>query len=134
MYPDELRTELAASLEAIRNDGLFKRERELTTAQGARVATASGTVLNFCANNYLGLADHPDVVVAAKAALDEWGFGMASVRFICGTQTLHTDAGEAPLASSSAPRTRSCSPAASTPTAAPSRCSSARGTRSSPTS
>ena len=90
MYPDELRTELAASLEAIRNDGLFKRERELTTAQGARVATASGTVLNFCANNYLGLADHPDVVVAAKAALDEWGFGMASVRFICGTQTLHT--------------------------------------------
>jgi glycine C-acetyltransferase len=85
-----LRAELAATLAGIREEGLYKTERTLTTPQAAHVETASGPVLNFCANNYLGLADHPDVVAAAKAGLDEWGFGMASVRFICGTQTLHT--------------------------------------------
>lgn len=85
-----LRAELAATLADIKADGLYKTERQLTTPQAAHVETASGKVLNFCANNYLGLADHPDVVAAAKSGLDEWGFGMASVRFICGTQTLHT--------------------------------------------
>jgi len=85
-----VRAELAATLTQIRDAGLYKTERQLTTPQSAHVATASGPVLNFCANNYLGLADHPAVVAAAKSALDEWGFGMASVRFICGTQTLHT--------------------------------------------
>jgi len=86
----DLRAELSSTLTEIREAGLYKHERQLTTPQAARVATASGPVLNFCANNYLGLADHPAVIAAAKDALDEWGFGMASVRFICGTQTLHT--------------------------------------------
>jgi glycine C-acetyltransferase len=83
--------QLRGTLEEIRAAGLYKSERELASAQSAHVRTAGEQVLNFCANNYLGLADHPDVVAAAKAALDEWGFGMASVRFICGTQTQHTE-------------------------------------------
>jgi len=86
----DLREELSATLTEIRDAGLFKTERQLTSAQSAHTATASGPVLNFCANNYLGLADDPTVLAAAKYALDTWGFGMASVRFICGTQTLHT--------------------------------------------
>jgi glycine C-acetyltransferase len=80
---------LADGLAELRRAGLFKRERELTTAQGARIETPDGPALNFCANNYLGLADNPQVVEAASEALQRWGFGMASVRFICGTQTLH---------------------------------------------
>jgi len=83
--------DLATTLSEIRAAGLFKSERQLTTPQSAQVATPSGPVLNFCANNYLGLADHPAVLAAAKTALDEWGFGMASVRFICGTQTQHVE-------------------------------------------
>ncbi|MBW8367916.1 MAG: glycine C-acetyltransferase [Arenimonas sp.] len=80
----------AAELEAIRAQGLFKAERIITGPQSAQIELADGrTVLNFCANNYLGLADHPDVIQAAKDALDSHGFGMASVRFICGTQDLH---------------------------------------------
>ncbi len=82
-------SELADGLAELRRAGLFKRERELTTAQGARIETPDGPALNFCANNYLGLADNPQVVEAASEALQRWGFGMASVRFICGTQTLH---------------------------------------------
>jgi glycine C-acetyltransferase len=85
----ELRDELSATLDELRAAGLFKTERQLTTPQAAHVATAKGPTLNFCANNYLGLADHPAVLAAARDALAEWGFGMASVRFICGTQTLH---------------------------------------------
>ncbi|HOC14643.1 MAG TPA: glycine C-acetyltransferase, partial [Propionicimonas sp.] len=85
------RDDLATTLSEIRAAGLFKSERQLTTPQSAQVATPSGPVLNFCANNYLGLADHPAVLAAAKTALDEWGFGMASVRFICGTQTQHVE-------------------------------------------
>jgi glycine C-acetyltransferase len=81
---------LAEGLEAIRADGLFKSERIITSPQSAEIELADGRrVLNFCANNYLGLADHPDVIQAAKHALDSHGFGMASVRFICGTQDLH---------------------------------------------
>ncbi len=85
-----VKDELATTLAEIRAAGLYKSERELTTPQSAHVRTRTADSLNFCANNYLGLADHPDVVAAAKGALDEWGFGMASVRFICGTQTQHT--------------------------------------------
>ena len=81
---------LAAELESIREQGLFKTERVITTPQSAEISTTDGKdVLNFCANNYLGLADNPDVIKAAKDALDTHGFGLASVRFICGTQDLH---------------------------------------------
>ncbi|MEO6137713.1 MAG: glycine C-acetyltransferase [Luteimonas sp.] len=80
----------ADTLGEIRAAGLFKSERIITSPQSAEITLEDGrTVLNFCANNYLGLADHPDVIAAAKDALDTHGFGMASVRFICGTQDLH---------------------------------------------
>lgn len=85
-YKDYLSTEL----EAIESAGLYKQERLITTPQNAHVGVSDGReVLNLCANNYLGLAQHPQVNAAAKLALEQWGFGMASVRFICGTQTLH---------------------------------------------
>ncbi|WP_020678282.1 glycine C-acetyltransferase [Geopsychrobacter electrodiphilus] len=81
---------ISAELAAIESAGLYKRERLITTPQSARVGVSTGgQMLNLCANNYLGLAQHPQVNAAAKAALKDWGFGMASVRFICGTQTLH---------------------------------------------
>jgi glycine C-acetyltransferase len=80
----------AAELEQLRAQGLFKAERVIRSPQSAQITLADGReVLNFCANNYLGLADHPEVIAAAKHALDTHGFGMASVRFICGTQDLH---------------------------------------------
>ena len=80
----------ADTLEEIRDAGLFKSERIITSPQSARITLQDGrSVLNFCANNYLGLADHPDIIAMAKQALDTHGFGMASVRFICGTQDLH---------------------------------------------
>ena len=80
----------AQTLDTIRADGLFKGERVITSPQSSEIELADGRrVLNFCANNYLGLADHPRVIDAAKRALDSHGFGMASVRFICGTQDLH---------------------------------------------
>jgi glycine C-acetyltransferase len=80
----------ADTLDEIRAAGLYKSERIITSPQSAEITLADGrNVLNFCANNYLGLADHPDVIAAAKDALDTHGFGMASVRFICGTQDLH---------------------------------------------
>ena len=82
----------AEELDAIREAGLFKAERIITSPQSAEIELADGrTVLNFCANNYLGLADHPDIIAAARDALDTHGFGMASVRFICGTQDLHKE-------------------------------------------
>lgn len=82
----------ATSLEEIREAGLFKSERVISSPQSAQITLEDGsTVLNFCANNYLGLADHPDLIQAAKDALDSHGFGMASVRFICGTQDLHKE-------------------------------------------
>jgi len=83
--------QLATTLDEIRSAGLYKNERELTSPQSAHITTAKVEALNFCANNYLGLANHPSVVAAASEALQEWGFGMASVRFICGTQVLHTE-------------------------------------------
>jgi glycine C-acetyltransferase len=95
-----VREQLRETLDEIRAAGLYKHERQLASPQSAHVsvtpsgrklASADGRdVLNFCANNYLGFADHPSVVAAARTALDQWGFGMASVRFICGTQTQHT--------------------------------------------
>ena len=82
----------AAELESIRDAGLFKSERIITSPQSAEITLDDGrAVLNFCANNYLGLADHPDIIAVAKDALDSHGFGMASVRFICGTQDLHKE-------------------------------------------
>lgn len=82
--------QIAATLEQIRADGFWKAERVIATPQGSDIALADGRhVLNFCANNYLGLADDPRLIAAAKQALDDHGFGMASVRFICGTQDIH---------------------------------------------
>lgn len=81
---------LVAELASIESAGLYKHERQITTPQGAHVGVqAGGEVLNLCANNYLGLAQHPQVNAAAAKGLHDWGYGMASVRFICGTQTLH---------------------------------------------
>jgi glycine C-acetyltransferase len=84
--------EIRAELDTIRGGGLYKKERVITTPQGPLIGVAGGAeVVNFCANNYLGLADDPRVIGAAREALDRWGFGMASVRFICGTQEIHKD-------------------------------------------
>ncbi|SMD09316.1 glycine C-acetyltransferase [Lentzea albidocapillata] len=88
----ELKNDLLKTIEEIREAGLYKSERVIGTPQNATVRVGSGDeVLNFCANNYLGLADHPRLIEAAKKALDDWGFGMASVRFICGTQEPHKE-------------------------------------------
>src|ERR1700682_2538792 len=86
-----MRSHLVSQLEEIRNAGLEKQERVLMGPQGSVVTVLDREVLNLCANNYLGLADHPAVVTAAKDALDRWGYGMASVRFICGTQEVHKE-------------------------------------------
>ncbi len=88
MYGD-LKTSLQIELDEIRAAGLYKGERVIDTPQAARVNVGERSVLNMCANNYLGLASHPEVINAARAALDEWGYGLASVRFICGTQAIH---------------------------------------------
>jgi len=83
-------THIQAQIDQVKEDGLYKAERIITTAQQANIAVSSGEqVLNFCANNYLGLANHPALITAAKNGLDTYGFGMASVRFICGTQDIH---------------------------------------------
>ncbi len=87
-----VRDDLRARLAGLEDDGLLKRELVMTTPQGSHVGVAErGELLNLCANNYLGLANHPEMVAAAHEALDRWGYGMASVRFICGTQELHRD-------------------------------------------
>ncbi|HYM66276.1 MAG TPA: glycine C-acetyltransferase [Patescibacteria group bacterium] len=90
MY-DRMRVHLNEQLTEIRAAGLEKPERVLTSPQGSVVGVRGQNVLNLCANNYLGLADHPAVLAAAKEALDRWGYGMASVRFICGTQEVHKE-------------------------------------------
>ena len=88
----EFKKQLSQTLEEIKSQGLYKTERIITTPQDAHIAVAGGKrVLNMCANNYLGLADHPELIKAAKEALDSHGLGMASVRFICGTQDLHKE-------------------------------------------
>ena len=83
--------DVLSQLDALRAEGLYKHEEPLTTAQAAHVGVPAGNVINLCANNYLGLADSPELIAAARDALERWGFGMASVRFICGTQTQHLD-------------------------------------------
>jgi glycine C-acetyltransferase len=88
----KIKEHLAAELEGIKENGLYKKERIIASPQGAEITLNTGeTVLNFCANNYLGLSSHPEVIQAAKDALDTHGFGMSSVRFICGTQDIHKD-------------------------------------------
>ena len=88
----KFREHVAAQVDAVRAQGLYKTERIITTAQDVHIGVQSGReVLNLCANNYLGLAQHPEVRAAAREALDRWGYGMASVRFICGTQALHKE-------------------------------------------
>jgi glycine C-acetyltransferase len=88
----EFENQVSATLEEIKSQGLFKTERIITSPQDAHIAITGGKrVLNMCANNYLGLADHPALIAAAKEALDTHGFGMASVRFICGTQDIHKE-------------------------------------------
>ena len=88
----EFEQQLSQTLEEIKSQGLFKTERVITTPQDAHIGVAGGKrVLNMCANNYLGLADHPELITAAKKALDDHGFGMASVRFICSTQDIHKE-------------------------------------------
>jgi len=91
MY-DAMREHLARQLDEIRAAGLSKDERLIASPQGARIVLQDGrTVLNLCANNYLGLSGHPELIAAAQAALARWGYGLSSVRFICGTQTLHKE-------------------------------------------
>lgn len=82
-------TDISSRLSEIRVEGLWKTEREITSAQGGHITVGGREVINLCANNYLGLANHPKLIAAAKTALDDHGYGMASVRFICGTQDLH---------------------------------------------
>ena len=91
MY-DKIKPQLEATLQEIKDAGLYKNERIITTPQGADIRTADGReVINFCANNYLGLSSHPKVIEAAKKTIDSHGFGMSSVRFICGTQDIHKE-------------------------------------------
>lgn len=90
MYNEAFHTHLQTELKAIEEAGLYKRERIITSPQGADITVQGGKqVINFCANNYLGLSSHPEVIAAAKKALDTHGYGMSSVRFICGTQDIH---------------------------------------------
>jgi glycine C-acetyltransferase len=87
----KMKEALERTIGEIRAAGLYKEERTITSPQGARITVRGRQVLNLCANNYLGLASHPEVVQAARAALDRWGYGLSSVRFICGTQAIHKD-------------------------------------------
>lgn len=84
-------TDISKTLEEIKADGLYKRERMITSPQGGEIRVGDAEVINLCANNYLGLADHPDLIAAARGVMDDKGFGMASVRFICGTQDIHRE-------------------------------------------
>ena len=90
MYNEDFKNRIITDLAALKEAGLYKQERYIATPQFSEVGLKDGSkVINMCANNYLGLANHPELEKAAKEAIDRWGFGMASVRFICGTQTLH---------------------------------------------
>src|SRR5689334_21368298 len=90
MY-ETLKPALQKELEEIKNAGLYKQERIISTPQGAEIIANGKKVLNFCANNYLGLSSHPKVIEAAKKGIDSHGYGMSSVRFICGTQDIHKE-------------------------------------------
>ena len=88
----KMKTNLQNLFEELKTQGLYKRERIITTPQGGRIGVSTGeSVLNFCANNYLGLANHPEVVKAAQDIMTDWGYGLSSVRFICGTQAIHKE-------------------------------------------
>jgi glycine C-acetyltransferase len=91
MYSENLKHQLQSELNEIEEQGLFKKERIITSPQGPEITVNNKTVLNFCSNNYLGLSSHPEVIKAAKDTLDSHGFGMSSVRFICGTQDIHKE-------------------------------------------
>src|SRR5574339_517325 len=90
MYADA-KSVFAATLAEIESAGLWKHERLITSPQAAHITTNGKEVINFCANNYLGLSSHPEVIAAARAALDDRGYGLSSVRFICGTQDRHKE-------------------------------------------
>ena len=81
---------LINELDRIKNDGLYKKERIIESDQNANISVNNKIVLNFCANNYLGLSNNLGIIKSAQTALKQWGFGLSSVRFICGTQTIHT--------------------------------------------
>jgi glycine C-acetyltransferase len=85
----KIKSDLSNTLNQLKNEGLYKTERIITSAQGASIKVNQKEVLNFCSNNYLGLANHPLVIKAAQQAIEQWGFGLSSVRFICGTQQIH---------------------------------------------
>ncbi len=89
--PIGLLEHLKQEIQTVREKGLYKSEREITSPQATEIKTGGKTVINLCANNYLGLSSHPAMVASAQKALDEWGFGLSSVRFICGTQSVHRD-------------------------------------------
>ena len=91
MYPSTVQSELKNTLSEIRDAGLYKEERIITTPQSNHIKVKGKEVINFCANNYLGLSDHADLIKAAKEGLDQWGLGLSSVRFICGTQDIHKE-------------------------------------------
>jgi glycine C-acetyltransferase len=91
MYTENFKNQLAFELENIKNEGLYKTERIISSPQAASIIANGKEVLNFCANNYLGLSSHPAVLQAAKEGIDKYGFGMSSVRFICGTQDIHKE-------------------------------------------
>ena len=82
---------LGEELDNINDDGLYKNERMIQSSQSSKIVVSGSEVLNFCSNNYLGLSNHPKIIKSAKRALDQWGFGLSSVRFICGTQTIHKE-------------------------------------------
>lgn len=125
--------QLNSDLDTARAEGLFKEERIITSAQQADITVADGShVINFCANNYLGLANHPELIAAAKNGMDTHGFGMASVRFICGTQDSHKQL-EQKLASFLGMEDAIPTPPASTPTAVCLRPCLAQKMRLSPT-
>ena len=87
----DIKNILKDNLAEIRNTGLFKEERIIQSQQRADIQVNDENVLNFCANNYLGLANHPELISAAQKGLEQWGFGLSSVRFICGTQEIHKE-------------------------------------------
>ena len=108
---------IAGTLDQIASEGMMKRERAITSPQSGTISVGERTVINLCANNYLGLADHPDLIAAARDAMEPRGFGMASVRFICGTQDIHREL-EQRWQAFWARTIRSCLPPVLTPMAA----------------